>query len=168
VCVCVCVFAQIITFKPGIERVQALADIVCSAPCCHSNESHTPIANVPNSAQLEGTPYHSLNLHPRPCSSVGMWRGTDRQMHVTSIHFASSTTHTKCNEMTFRLDIWHADDHDPVMIKVQGQGQSLKNAVDWLKSESKVVKTSYGKLTWILNCKSVAANQKFMFGYKHC
>jgi len=26
-------------------------------------------------------PYHSLNLHPGPCSSVGMWRGTDRQTH---------------------------------------------------------------------------------------
>jgi len=33
------------------------------------------------------------------------------------------------------------------MIKVEGQGQSLKNAVDSLKSESKVGKTSYGKLT---------------------
>jgi len=28
--------------------------------CCHSNETHAPIANPPNSAQLEGTPYHSL------------------------------------------------------------------------------------------------------------
>jgi len=25
-----------------------------------------------------GHPYHSPNLHPGPCSSVGMWRGTDR------------------------------------------------------------------------------------------
>jgi len=45
----------------------ALADISHSALCCHSNET------------LEGTPYHSPKLHPGPCSSVGMRRGTDRQ-----------------------------------------------------------------------------------------
>jgi len=38
--------------KPGIE--QALADISRSALCC--NETRAPIANPPNSAQLEGTP----------------------------------------------------------------------------------------------------------------
>jgi len=36
------------------------------------------IANAANSAQVEGTPYHSPKLHPGPCSSVGMRRGTDR------------------------------------------------------------------------------------------
>jgi len=41
-----------------MERVQALADISRSALCCHSNETHAPIANPPNNAQLEGTPYH--------------------------------------------------------------------------------------------------------------
>jgi len=45
--------------KSGIERVQALADISRSAVCCHSNVTRAPIANLPNSAQLEGTPYHS-------------------------------------------------------------------------------------------------------------
>jgi len=49
--------------------------------CCHSNETHAPIANLPNCAQLEGTPYHSPKLQPGPCSSVGMWQGTDRQTH---------------------------------------------------------------------------------------
>ena len=44
---------------PGIQRVQALADISRSALCCHSNETSAPIANLPNHAQLEGTPYHS-------------------------------------------------------------------------------------------------------------
>jgi len=44
---------------PGIERVQALADISRSALCCHSNETCAPIANLPNSAQLGGTHYHS-------------------------------------------------------------------------------------------------------------
>jgi len=43
---------------PGMERVQALADISRSALCCHSNETRAPIANPPNSAQLEGTLYH--------------------------------------------------------------------------------------------------------------
>ena len=45
--------------EPGIERVQALADISLLALCCHSNETHAPTANPPNSAQLEGTSYHS-------------------------------------------------------------------------------------------------------------
>ena len=39
------------------------------------------IANPPNSAQLDCTFYYSPNLHPRPCSSVRMRRGTDRQTH---------------------------------------------------------------------------------------
>jgi len=43
-------------FQPAIERVQALADISRSALCCHTNENRAPIANTPNSAQLEGTP----------------------------------------------------------------------------------------------------------------
>ena len=66
------------TPKPVIERVQALADISRSALRCHSNETRAPIANPPNSAQLEGTPYHSPKLHLGPCSNVGMRRGTDR------------------------------------------------------------------------------------------
>jgi len=40
------------TMEPGIERVQALANISSSAPCCHSNETHALIANPPNNAQL--------------------------------------------------------------------------------------------------------------------
>jgi len=48
----------ITTKKPGIERVQALADIWRSALCYHSNKTRAPIANPPNSAQLEGNPYH--------------------------------------------------------------------------------------------------------------
>jgi len=38
----------------------------------HSNETHAPIANPPNNAQLRGIPYHSAKLHPGPCSRVGM------------------------------------------------------------------------------------------------
>jgi len=42
--------------KPGIGQVEALADISRSVLCCHSNETHAPTTNPPNSAQLEGTP----------------------------------------------------------------------------------------------------------------
>jgi len=42
--------------KPGIERVQALADISRSALCCHSNKTRAPITNPPNNAPLEGIP----------------------------------------------------------------------------------------------------------------
>jgi len=67
--------------KPGIERVQAIADILHSALCCHSNETHASTANPSNSAQLDGTFYHSPKLHLGPCSSVGMRRRTDRHTH---------------------------------------------------------------------------------------
>jgi len=63
--------------------MHALTDILhlalyAFAVCCHSKETHAPIANPPHSAQQEGTPYHSPKLHPGPWSSVGMQRGTDR------------------------------------------------------------------------------------------
>jgi len=75
------------------------------ALCCHSNTTRAPNANPPNSAQLGGIPYHSVKLHLGPCNSVDMRprtdTQTDRQTHtqtrVTTIHFASSTTHAKCN-----------------------------------------------------------------------
>jgi len=69
--------------KSGTERVQALADISRSALCCHSNETRAPIANPPNSPQLEGIPYNSPNLHRDTRIGVGakMRRGTDRQTH---------------------------------------------------------------------------------------
>jgi len=84
---------MVTTWKVGIERLQALADISHSALCCHSNKTRTRIANPPNSAQLEGTPYDFLKLHRGPCSSVGMRRGTDTntQMAMTNIQFASAT-----------------------------------------------------------------------------
>jgi len=60
------------------ERVQALADVSSSALCCHRNATGAPISNPLNSAQLGWTPYHSPKLHPGPCRSDGMRRGTDR------------------------------------------------------------------------------------------
>ena len=68
--------------KPGIERVQALADISRSALCCHSNETRAPTANPLNSEQPEGTPYHSSKLHLGPCSSMEMREGTDRHTYT--------------------------------------------------------------------------------------
>jgi len=78
------------------QRVQALADISRSALCCHSNETRTPIANPRNSAQLEGTPYHSPSyIRDRAvvweCGEGQAHRQTDTETAVTTIHFASST-----------------------------------------------------------------------------
>ena len=55
--------------KPRIERVQALVDISRSVLCCHSNETRAPIANPPNSAQLDD-PLPFPKLHLGPCNSV--------------------------------------------------------------------------------------------------
>jgi len=88
--------------KRGTEWVQALADISRLALCCHSNETWALIADLPNTAQLEGTPYHYPKLHPGPCKFVGMRRGTDAQIHtqtaVVTIHFASAMPHMKSTE----------------------------------------------------------------------
>ena len=81
----------------SITRHRALADILPSALCCHSNETCAPIANPPNSAELAGTPYHSPKLHLDPCSSVGMRQGKDTQTSMTNIHLASAASHAKCN-----------------------------------------------------------------------
>jgi len=70
----------------------------------YSNATRAPIANPPDSAQLGGIPYHSPKLHPGPCNSAGMRPRTDTdtraraRTRVTTIHFASSTTHAKCND----------------------------------------------------------------------
>jgi len=50
--------------------------------CCHSNETRVPIANLPNSAQLEGTPtispsYIRVRTVVWECSEGQ----TDRQTH---------------------------------------------------------------------------------------
>jgi len=88
-------------FQPGTEWVQALADISRSALCCHINETRTPTANPPNSAQLRGHPTISPSYIRACalCSSVGMQRrtDTDTQTAVITIHFASSTTFTWVN-----------------------------------------------------------------------
>jgi len=58
----------------------------------NSNETRAPIANLPNSAQLVGTPYHSTKLHPGLCNSVGMRRGTDNQTHRNTVQSSNWTS----------------------------------------------------------------------------
>jgi len=112
--------------KPGTEWVQAVADISHSALCCHSNETRAPIANLPNSAQLEGTPSYSPKLHPSPCSSVGMWRGTDihrdTQTRMTTIHFTLAKPHAKCNNGCYSMTTQISCD------QIHWENQSLSTA----------------------------------------
>ena len=83
--------------QTGTERVQALADILHSALCRHSNKTRALIAYLPNCAQAEGTPYDSPKLHPGPCSNVGIQQNTDTQMAATNRNFASAMPDAKCN-----------------------------------------------------------------------
>jgi len=95
-------------FKPGIERVQALADIFCLVLCCHSNETRSPIANLPNGTQLDGTPgpLPFPKLYPGLCSSVGMRQGTDRQTHrCTWPIYISHRLRLARNNYTIRIGI---------------------------------------------------------------
>ena len=71
----------------------------CEINSIHSNATHAPIANPPNNAQLGGIAYHSPKLHPGPCNSVGRRPRTVTRTRVTTIHFASSTTHAKCKNL---------------------------------------------------------------------
>jgi len=67
--------------ETGIERVQALADILHSALCCHSNETCALIANPPNTAQQGGTP----TIPPRCIRVPGVvWEYGEEQTHRRS------------------------------------------------------------------------------------
>jgi len=72
------------------------------ALCCHSNASRAPIANPLNCAQL-GAPtippsyIRGVRAVVWACGRGQTHRQTDTQTRVTTIHFASSTTHAKCN-----------------------------------------------------------------------
>jgi len=80
--------------QPGVEWVQALTD-------------NSRLRNIATATQ----PVHRLQIRPVVHHSLSyirvraiVWacgRGqTDTQTRVTTIHFASSTTHAKCNEST--------------------------------------------------------------------
>ena len=67
-----------------------------------SNETHAPIANPPNSAQLGAastTPPSNIRVRGvvSMCGRGQTYTQTDTQTRVTTIHFASSTTHAKCS-----------------------------------------------------------------------
>ena len=69
---------------------------------CHSNETRAPVANPPNSAQLEGNAYHSSSyVRVRAvvwkCEEGQTDRHIDTQKAVANIHFALATPHAKCN-----------------------------------------------------------------------
>jgi len=67
--------------------------------CCHSNETRAPIANLPNSAQLEGTFDFPTYIWVRAVVWEWVEGQTHRQTRETNIHFASSTTRAKCNAL---------------------------------------------------------------------
>jgi len=78
----------LIQVKPGIQRVQALADISRSALRCYSNETRAPITNPPNSAQLECTPtmppsYIRVRAVVWECGEGRTDRHTDGHGHCT-------------------------------------------------------------------------------------
>jgi len=82
--------------------VQALGNISRSALFCHSNETRAPIANPPNSAQLESIPairttYIRFRAVVWECGEGQTDRQTDTQLAVTTIHFATATPRAKCN-----------------------------------------------------------------------
>jgi len=67
----------------------------------YSNETRAPIANPPNSAQIEGTIYTIPLSYIRVHALVwecGKDRHTDTQTAVANIHFASAMPHAKCKK----------------------------------------------------------------------
>jgi len=84
--------------QPGIERVQALADILRSTLRHHSNETRAPMANPLNSAQLDGTSTIPPNYIRVRALVWECGKGqTDTQTAVTNIHFTLAMPHVKCN-----------------------------------------------------------------------
>ena len=75
-----------------------------TAELCHTflvlPQQRNPCTDCKSAEQCttRGNPYDFPKLHPGPCDSVGMRPRTDTQTRVTTIHFASSTTHAKCNQ----------------------------------------------------------------------
>ena len=93
--------------KPGTERVQALADISRSRYVVTATKPVRRLQIRPIVHKYVA-PLPFPKLHPGPCSSVGTRprTGRHRQTHVTNIHFASSTTHAKCNKRSLTFTDW--------------------------------------------------------------
>jgi len=84
--------------KPGIEQVQAVANILRLAICCHGNETHAllwicPIVHTWRALPTISPSYIWVRAVVWECSEGQ----TDTQTVVTSIHFALAMPHTKCN-----------------------------------------------------------------------
>jgi len=83
--------------KPGRQRVQALADILHSRYVITAMQPVHRLQTRPI-VQNYAAPPAILPSYIWLCAVVrACGRGqTDRQTHVTTVHFTSSTTHTKC------------------------------------------------------------------------
>jgi len=76
---------------------------------CHSNETRSPIANPPNSVQLEGTPtipssYIRVRAVVWECGDWQTHTQTDR--HTDTLDQRTSTTHVKCNNEVIYIYIY--------------------------------------------------------------
>jgi len=71
---------KLFTTMHWASRPQTLGDIPRWVLCCHSNETRASIANLPDSAQLEGTP----TIPPAKIRSVQYCGNAarDRQTHI--------------------------------------------------------------------------------------
>jgi len=76
-------------------------------------------------------------LHPGPCDSVGMRPRTDPQTRMTTVHFASSTTHAKCNERRYYKEF---------NFEHRGKVKSANEHKNPLKSQPLQISKEYGTI----------------------
>ena len=92
--------------QPAVKRVQPSSRTFgIRRTCCHTSEIRALTANPPNSAQLEGSPYHSPKLHLGLCS-VGMQRGTDTHTHTHRVTIRFAWIHLIRNVTTTGQPLW--------------------------------------------------------------
>ena len=125
--------------------------------CCHSNETHAPIANPPHSAQLEGTLYHSSKLCVGPCSSVGTWRGTDRHTDGHD-HYTSHFVYDSCKMKSYNPKVFNCVKITNMLIAVFEQ-QSYDKIV--------ILKTSLLWHCWLGVRKSIQPVKNWVVRYWH-
>jgi len=89
-----------------VVREVGLADYHWALPCISSVAIATQPVHRLQIRPIVHNPYHSPKLQQGPWNSVGARPRTDTQtdtqtrVQLTTIHFASSTTHAKCNKST--------------------------------------------------------------------
>jgi len=84
-----------------------------------------------------GHPQPFPKLHLGPSSSVGMWRGTDTQTAVTTIHFVSAVPHPKCNTLTTGGFCW-----SKVWLSACPYWQQLANLIRYKMLDARVFLSS--------------------------